>query len=188
MEYAILKELFKAANAKGEKLEGFILFSAESFSKPYTEKQRCYFVNSDNKAFMPNASGYSIFGTSADGKDVGVRLENYMKDERGGTNGWVVEDCGLVKYALLECFERDIKVVGAYNSKRAAHDEMACRMADIFDYDTEYLMEELDDGEIDGELNDEDAWANDAGPHDGNCDWRIEQMLMGDKTYVFHEK
>ena len=185
MEYAILKELFKAANAKGEKLEGFILFSADSFNKMHTKEQRCYFVTSDNKAFIPNASGYSIFGACADGKDIGVRLDAYMQDERGGENGWTIEDCGLVQYALLECFERDIKVAGVYNSKQVACDEMLSRMADTFECEKENIQPSLEEGWIEGALCEDSEWANDVGPHDGNCDWKIERMLLGNKTYMF---
>ena len=37
--------------------------------------------------------GYSIYGSSLDETDYGVRLEAYMAEERGGRDGWRVEKC-----------------------------------------------------------------------------------------------
>lgn len=39
--------------------------------------------------------GYSIYGSAIDGSDDNVRLEQYMKEERGGADGWIVERCYL---------------------------------------------------------------------------------------------
>lgn len=39
--------------------------------------------------------GYSIYGSAIDGSDPCVRLEAYMKAERGGENGWEVDYCYL---------------------------------------------------------------------------------------------
>ena len=45
--------------------------------------------------------GYSIYGSSLDGTDPCVRLEQYMSVERGGKNGWKIERC-YVKTEELE--------------------------------------------------------------------------------------
>lgn len=37
--------------------------------------------------------GYSIYGSALDGSDPCVRLECYMQDEKGGTDGWKIERC-----------------------------------------------------------------------------------------------
>lgn len=95
MTYRELKEYFCNAEKQKRHVTGFIVFSQESFTKPYTEEQRTYEVSSDNKAFLEGMGGYSIFGTSLDGSDVCVRLDAYMADEKGGADGWKVEYCYL---------------------------------------------------------------------------------------------
>ena len=74
-------------------LTGFIVFTEDSFDKPYSLESRTYKVSSDNKAYRPNMGGYSIFGWAIDGSDPGVRLERLMAAEKGGANGWQVDYC-----------------------------------------------------------------------------------------------
>lgn len=74
-------------------LRGVIVFTEGSFSKEYSLESRSYEVYSDAKAFSRHCSGYSIFGSALDGSDSFVRLEAYMKEERGGPKGWVVDYC-----------------------------------------------------------------------------------------------
>lgn len=93
MSYHDMKQLFRQAEKERKSTVGYIVFSADSFDKPYTEEQRTYVVGSDNKAFRDGMGGYSIFGSSLDGSDVCVRLEAYMADERGGKDGWKIEKC-----------------------------------------------------------------------------------------------
>lgn len=57
----------------------------------YSELERSYLVQNDNKAFIDGMCGYSIFAVSLDGSDH-CRLENYLKDE-GVKNGWEIEYC-----------------------------------------------------------------------------------------------
>ena len=38
-------------------------------------------------------TGYSIYGSAIDGSDWMVRLEGYMRDEKGGEDGWQIEAC-----------------------------------------------------------------------------------------------
>ena len=94
MTYAELTRRFREAERNGEAhLEGRIVFTQDSFTKPYTEEERTYVVSSDNKAFIPGMGGYSIYASSLDGSDRMVRLERYMQAERGGENGWKIERC-----------------------------------------------------------------------------------------------
>ena len=74
-------------------LTGYIVFTEDSFNKPYSLEARTYCVSSNNKAYIPNMRGYSIYGTAIDGSDPWVRLERYMAAEKGGKNGWKVEYC-----------------------------------------------------------------------------------------------
>ena len=94
--YKELKELFRSVEKSGKQrlhICGFIVFSQEIFKKQFSEHDRTYYVSSDNKAYQPNKGGYSIYGNCLDGKDLTVRLEQYMADELAGDNGWKVEKC-----------------------------------------------------------------------------------------------
>lgn len=93
MTYRKMKEYFRAEERQNQHLTGFIVFSPASFEQEYTLESRTYVVSSDNKAFQPNMGGYSIFAASLDGSDSGVRLEQYMASEHGGTDGWQIERC-----------------------------------------------------------------------------------------------
>lgn len=97
MNYHDLKTLFREAEKNGQHLKGHIVFTADTFQKPYSEFERTYEVSSDNKAYRPNMGGYSIYGASLDGTDRNVRLEAYMTDERGGKDGWEIEKCFLIE-------------------------------------------------------------------------------------------
>lgn len=94
--YEELTSLFRAIEEKGKEqihIVGYIVFTKDSFTKPYTEEERTYIVSSDNKAFQPNKGGYSIYANCLDGKDLCVRIERYMAKEKGGADGWKVEKC-----------------------------------------------------------------------------------------------
>lgn len=101
--YAELKETFRNFNSDkgvtckglGKYITGVIVFTKDSFDIEYSLESRSYRVSSDNKAFIPNMCGYSIFGSALDGTDNGVRLEAYMEEEHGGDNGWKVDYCYL---------------------------------------------------------------------------------------------
>ena len=61
MSYNELKKRFREAEEKGkEHLKGYITFTSDSFTEPYSEESRTYVVSSNNKAFIPNMGGYSI--------------------------------------------------------------------------------------------------------------------------------
>lgn len=70
------------------------VISQDSFDKEYSLEERSYIYTNDNKAFLSNMGGYSIFANSMDGSDF-VRLEQYVIDE-GNKNGWKVEYCYIL--------------------------------------------------------------------------------------------
>lgn len=92
LTYSELADRFRNAESEGKKhLTGYIVFSQESFNKPYDEKSRTYAVSSDNKAFKAGLGGYSIYDSCLDGSDPCVRLDGYMR----GENAWKIEKCYL---------------------------------------------------------------------------------------------
>ena len=70
------------------------VISADSFNKEYTLEERSYVFTNDNKAFIDGMGGYSIFSSSLDGSDIGVRLEQYVE---GPNPAWRVEYCYILK-------------------------------------------------------------------------------------------
>lgn len=87
-----LREYNKTHNYIEEVINGYVVITKDSFNKEYTEEERTYEVSSDNKAFIPGMLGYSIYGNCLDGKDRGVRMDNYLEEEHNG-GGWKVEKC-----------------------------------------------------------------------------------------------
>lgn len=99
MKYTDLKRAFWEANnsAPKERLTAHIIFTAEAFMRPFPLLGRTYSISSDNKAFLPNMAGYSIFGYCLDtSSDQGVRLDWYMEEE-GRADGWKVEECYILE-------------------------------------------------------------------------------------------
>ena len=94
MKYRDLAKLFREAEAAGRHMVGYIVFAEGNWlDKVFSLESRTYRVSSQNKAYMPNMGGYSIYGSALDGSDDGVRLEGYMREERGGEDGWFVDYC-----------------------------------------------------------------------------------------------
>ncbi|MEY8232565.1 hypothetical protein AALA82_13235 [Oscillospiraceae bacterium 50-16] len=99
MNYSEVKQIFRELKAASprEDLTAHIIFTEDSFAKPYPLLSRTYRVSSDNKAFWPNMGGYSIFAYCLDvTSDQGVRLDWYIAEE-GIANGWKVEDCYILE-------------------------------------------------------------------------------------------
>lgn len=127
LTYPQMAVLFRAVEAVTNKcvhVEGNIVFTKDSFNKEYSETERTYVTTSNNKAFQPNMSGYSIYGSSLDGSDPMVRLDGFMKAEKGGKDGWEIERCYMPDddYAIaLEAYAKQrlnaLKPEGA-NAKR----------------------------------------------------------------------
>ena len=86
----------QSKGADKKPIYGVIVFREDNWPEyEYSLESRSYRVSSDNKAFIPNMGGYSIFASSLDGSDPCVRLETYMAEEHGGENGWEVDYCYL---------------------------------------------------------------------------------------------
>ena len=71
-----------------KQLKGVVVFTADSFDKPFTEVERSYEITNSNKAFLPNMCSNSIFANCLDGVDLGVRLDLYLTE-------WKVDYCYL---------------------------------------------------------------------------------------------
>ena len=96
MDYHELVEKFRETERNGhgkEHLTGYVVFTEDSFQEKYSELSRTYAISSNNKAFIPNMGGYSIYASCLDGKDPCVRLEQYMANEYAGADGWKIERC-----------------------------------------------------------------------------------------------
>lgn len=145
MNYSQLKTLFCKHESENPSnhMTAYITFSSfgPENTKEYSWEARTYVVSSDNKAFQPNMGGYSIFGSCLDGTDRCVRLEAYMAEERGGKDGWVVEDCCIVGYLLLPaCFGSEEKSAPElYYSIEAVREQMLCQMAEVGELDLDQL-------------------------------------------------
>ena len=99
MNYDELKHIFRELKRTSprENLTAHIIFTEDSFTKPYPRLSRTYCVSSDNKAFRPNMGGYSIFAYCLDGTDQGVRLDWNMAEE-GNPGGWKVAECYVLEH------------------------------------------------------------------------------------------
>ena len=78
--------------SKGDKkalCEMIVVITADTWNREYSEVSRSYLFTNDNKAFLPNMIGSSIFGYCLDGTDQGVRLDYYIGKE------WTVDYCYL---------------------------------------------------------------------------------------------
>lgn len=140
MKYSELKAEFRQYNDQNwphSHLTGMIVFTEDSFNKPYTRLSRSYCLSSDNKAFWPHAAGYSIFADCLDGTDQGVRLEWYMAEE-GNAGGWKVEDCYILEKM------RDAADIPSH-SKATQDDGTVCY---FFGGTTIRVEETMDDGKI----------------------------------------
>lgn len=101
LSYREMSDVFRHVNDKHkEPVCGYIVFSPDSFNKPYPEQSRIYAVSSNNKAYIGGAGGYSVFGSCLDGTDQGVRLEGYMR----GENAWKIDRC----YMKRDDYERAV--------------------------------------------------------------------------------
>ena len=99
MTYPELKTTFQELKRTSPKedLTAHIVFTEDSFDKPYTLLGRTYAVSSDNKGFRPNMFSRSVFAWCLDkNSDQGVRLDWYMADE-GNANGWKVQECYILE-------------------------------------------------------------------------------------------
>lgn len=143
MKYKELKKLFfdHESSHPDFHLTAYITFSSfgPSEKRDFPWEGRTYSISSDNKVFQGDKGGYSIFGSSLDGTDCCVRLEHYMAEEHGGKDGWVVEDCCVVGYLLIESADMSISTPQMFYSVGEARNKMLSLMADYAEIDTELL-------------------------------------------------
>ena len=120
MEYSKLKQIFQTFKLDHPKddLTAHIIFTEDSFAKPYPLLSRTYRFTSNNKAFLSNMGGYSIFASCLDGSDPRVRLEWYMAEE-GNSGGWEVQDCYILERM------RDAEAIPHY-ARREQEDGTVC--------------------------------------------------------------
>lgn len=150
MTYKELVSRFREVEKTGkEHLTGYIVFTEDSFDKPYSEAARTYVVSSDNKAFCPNMGGYSIYGSALDGSDPLVRLEGYMKDEKGGKDGWKIERCYMkgTEREMMDIIFGDFFICYApFESEKylSLPEDMMRKYRDMFKYPERFFR--TDDG------------------------------------------
>ena len=115
MSYPELSTLFSSVNDKGlSPITGYIVFTADSFDKDYSETSRTYCVSSNNKAYQSGMGGYSIYGSCLDGTDSCIRLEGYMR----GENSWKIEKC----YMFKDDYDRLLTQLEPYTRPRQDRD------------------------------------------------------------------
>ena len=71
-------------------LQCVIVFKQESFKKEYSETSRSYRFRSDNKYFLPNMGGNSIFASCLDGTDQNLKVSDYFGE-------WKIEYCYVIE-------------------------------------------------------------------------------------------
>ena len=113
MRYGEMAQKFRETEKNGNHLDGYIVFTEDSFTEKYPLESRTYVVSSDNKAYRPNMGGYSIYATSLDGTDKNVRLEAYMAAEKGGKDGWKIERCYMKEREMIEIMAGDFFICHA---------------------------------------------------------------------------
>ena len=99
MNYSELKQIFQdlKRTSPREDLTAHIIFTGDSFNKPYPLLSRTYSVSSNNNGFWTGLISRSIFAYCLDKtSDQGVRLDWYMAEE-GNSGGWKVEDCYILE-------------------------------------------------------------------------------------------
>lgn len=93
ISYGQLRRAFAEAEKRGEHLVGYITFM-DDFPEPRAADERTFVVSSDNDGYKPSG-GFTIFGSSIDGRTENIRLDRIMANEAGGINGLRIEACYL---------------------------------------------------------------------------------------------
>lgn len=195
MNYHELTRIFREHENKDhtpkEHLTGHITFSSfgPDVTTQYDLLSRTYAVSSNNKAFIPSMGGYSIYASSLDGSDPLVRLEQYMQEERGGKDGWKVEDCCIVAYLLSTINERELRAQEIYLEEGNAVKAMITALKEKSGYSDEMIEEAMEgtfthDDTLGVSLTRQEkiAWVNDT--LDGNWDWAITPVRIYSTTHI----
>lgn len=191
MTYQELKKHFRhyEDTRPASHLTAYITFSSfgSAETRTFSNRGRTYAVSSSCKAYLPNMGGYSIFGTALDGSDHGVRLDYYMQDERGGKDGWEVEDCCILVYLLTPVNERDTLTPQVFYSADEALSAMIDQLSAQGKLDRDLVWQAFQDA--DGDLENEDfgvsktsAWLNETDT--GNWDWTIQLLRIYSPTHI----
>lgn len=151
MSYQEMRSLFYESENAGKHINGYVVFSQDSFSKPYSLEARTYIINSDNKAFQSGKGGYSIYGSSLDGTDKYVRLEGYMYNEHGGKDGWKIEKCYVkeIEKKMIEIIAGDFFICYAppeSENFKSLPDNLIDKYTEIFKYPERFCR-------VNGEIN-----------------------------------
>lgn len=195
MTYKELGELFRQHERTNpaHHLTGHIIFSSfgPDARKGYSERERTYAVSSNNKAFLPNMGGYSVYGSCLDGlTDPCLRLDQYMAEEHGGKDGWIVEDCCLLGYLLTCVNERIIQPPRFFTVHADAFDAMLQELCKEGNLEYQQVKEAFDryhSGVTDSyfELTKNAAWLN-AG-RTGGWDWSIHAVRIFNVNHITFE-
>lgn len=73
-----------------------IVFTEDSFRSHHAEIKRSYEISHNNKYFMSDMNGNSLFGNCLDGSDDDVRLDIYMTNTLEDGRIWKVDYCYIV--------------------------------------------------------------------------------------------
>lgn len=133
MSYTELKSLFRKAENEGKHIVGYITFTEDSFDKEYSLESRTYVICSNNKAFQSGMGGYSIYASSVDKSDPLVRLERYMRDEQGGSDGWKIERCYIREVTpLLDMIVADNFLICYAPSDKDTYEDIPQELVDKY--------------------------------------------------------
>ena len=83
-----LCHVFEAAYEADVSLHGYVVFTENSFDRPYSKESRTYLFSQNNKYFKKDAIGCSLFAGSLDKSDPSVNLKYYL-------GNWKIEECGF---------------------------------------------------------------------------------------------
>lgn len=81
MSYPQLKAHFRQAEKERNHTTGYIVFTDDSFDKPYTEEQRTYVVSSNNKAFIEGMAKEEMYHIALDDYEHGIIIRS-LNDEK----------------------------------------------------------------------------------------------------------
>lgn len=191
MTYQELKKHFRhyEDTRPASHLTAYITFSSfgPTETRTFSNCGRTYAVSSNCKAYLPNMGGYSIFGSALDGSDNGVRLDHYMQEERGGKDGWVVEDCCILAYLLTAVHERNSLIPQIFFSEEIAMGAMVDKLSERGNLDSDLLWYDFQrsQGHVESEnfgVSKTSAWLNETDT--GNWDWTIQLLRIYSPTHI----
>lgn len=174
MKYNELVTEFCRANEEGKTIEGYIVFSPDSFEKPYPLQSRTYLLSSDNKAFKNGMTSNSIFGSALDGSDNGVRLDLYMKDA-SVPDGWDIEDCGLMSYQVFETYDRSTTSKGTFPTHSMAYQAMMSLIKSAFGDSEDDIKKRIEEKTCG--VSSSGGWAKNVGKRGYDFSWRIVRLF-----------